>query len=166
MDAACQPDLVASVTDMAAIPSGYVDALWTTHCVEHLYAHEIGQAFAEFYRILADDGFACVIVPDLQAIGELLATDRLHEVIYESPAGPVTPHDMIYGFGPAIGRGQTTMAHRCGFTPSLMLQRLNEVPFEELVVRRRPSLELAAVALKRRCQDSAERDALLAALAL
>ena len=166
IDPNCEPDIVASIIDMAQIPTGYVDAVWATHSVEHLFWHEVGVALAEFYRILADDGFACLVVPDLQAIGELIATDRMHEPIYVSASGPVTAHDMVFGFGTAIGQGRISMAHRCGFTPSLMLRRLNEVPFEEIIVRRRPNLELAAVARKRRSRDTAEREALLAGLEL
>jgi hypothetical protein len=58
------------------------------------------------------------------------------------------------------------MAHRCGFTPTLMLHRLNEASFTEIVLRRRPSLEIAAVARKRPSADAAARDALLAELEL
>jgi hypothetical protein len=166
VEAAVQPDLVASVTDLSAIESGTANAIWSAHCIEHLYWHEVARALAEFHRILADDGFACIIVPDLQTIANYITADRLHEVIYESPAGPVTAHDMLFGFGPALAQGHTSMGHRCGFTPTLLLQRFKDAdtPFTEVVLRRRPSLELAAVARKKPSADPAGRDALLAAL--
>jgi hypothetical protein len=166
LDPAVEPDIVASATDLSAIETGSVDAIWAAHCVEHLYWHEVARALAEFHRVLADDGFACIIVPDLQTIASYIVSDRLHEVIYESPAGPVTAHDILFGFGPALAQGQTTMAHRCGFTPTLLLQRFKDLdsPFLEVVLRRRPSLELAAVALKKQSTDPTYRDALLAAL--
>jgi SAM-dependent methyltransferase len=168
LDPSVQPDLVASVTDLSAIADNSADAVWSAHCIEHLYAHDVGRALCEFYRILVDDGFACIIVPDLQAIANFIATDKLHEPIYTSAAGPVTAHDMVYGFGVAIAQGQVGMAHRCGFTPTLMVQRLQEVPFEEIVVRRRASaLELAAVVQKSAAGwDQEQRTALLAALDL
>jgi SAM-dependent methyltransferase len=167
-DPGVEPDIVASVTDLSAIPSESADAVWSAHCVEHLYAHEVSRALGEFYRILADDGFACIVVPDLQAIASYIAADKLHAPIYTSAAGPISAHDMVYGFGVAIAQGRVGMAHRCGFTPSLMVSRLQELPFGEILVRRRPSaLELVAVVQKKVVDWNAEkRTALLAALEL
>jgi methyltransferase family protein len=168
LDPAVQPDIVASVTDLSAIPTGSANAVWSAHCIEHLYAHEVSRALGEFHRVIADDGFACVIVPDLQAIASYIAADKLHEAIYNSAAGPISAHDMVYGFGAAIAQGRVGMAHRCGFTPSLLLQRMKEIPFGEIVVRRRPSaLELVALVQKKVVDWNAEkRTALLAALEL
>ena len=166
IDAKVAPDILADVTDLSAIESGSVDAVWSAHCLEHLYLYEVGTAIAEVYRILADDGFLCVIVPDLQAIAEYIASDRLHEVVYESPAGPVIAHDILFGFGPHLAQGRIKMAHNCGFTPTLLLQKLQEAPFAQIVLRRRANHELAGVACKRAPADEAEREALLAALEL
>ncbi len=149
VEPAVEPDLLTSVADLSAIPDGSADAVWCSHCIEHLFAHEVPLALSEFRRVLSEDGFACVIVPDLQAIAQWISTDRLHETIYDSPAGPVTAHDMLWGFGPAIARGNTAMAHRCGFTPTLFLQRLEEAGFAEILLRRKSSLELVALALPR-----------------
>ena len=164
VDAAAMPDVLADITDLSAIESGVADAAWTAHCIEHLYLHQVGRAIGEIYRILGDDGFLCAIVPDLQALGEYIANDRLHEVVYEAPAGAVTAHDMIFGFGPFLAQGRASMAHKCGFTPTLLLQKLQEAPFAEIVLHRRPNAELAAIARKRASGSEAERDAFLAAL--
>lgn len=166
MDAKVAPDILADITDLSAIESGSVDAIWSAHCVEHLYLHQVGKAIAEAYRILADDGFYCLIVPDLQVIADYIANDRLHEVVYELPAGPVIAHDMLFGFGPHLAQGRSSMAHKCGFTPTLLLQKLQEAPFAEIVLRRRANQELAAVACKRPAVGEAARGALLAALEL
>lgn len=167
VDPAVKPNIVASITDLSAIPSRSADAVWSAHCIEHLFAHDVSRALAEFHRILADDGFACVIVPDLQAIAQYIGSDRLHETIYQSAAGPITAHDMIYGLGSAIARGSTSMAHRCGFTPTVMLETLKQLPFAEIILRRRRNLELAAIARKQADPaDTATREALIAALEL
>ena len=165
VDAKVSPDILADITDLSAIESGSVDAVWSAHCLEHLYLHQVGQAVMEAYRILTDDGFFCMIVPDLQMIADYIGTDRLHEVVYQSPAGPVTAHDMIYGFGLALAQGSPAMAHRCGFTPTLLLQKLQEAPFAEIVLRRWVHQELFAVASKRASAGEAEREAFLTALA-
>jgi SAM-dependent methyltransferase len=166
VDPAVEPDVVASATDLSAFAAGSAAAIWSAHCIEHLYAHDVTRALAEFHRVLAEDGFACIIVPDLQTIAQYIVADRLHDVLYTSPAGPVTAHDVLFGFGPALAQGRASMAHRCGFTPTVMLRRLDEARFAEIVLRRRPSLELAAVARKRPSLDAAARDALLAGLEL
>ena len=142
------PDIVASIVDLREIPDGSVDAVWSSHCVEHLLPHEVPLALAEFRRVLSRNGFTIIIVPDLQAIAEWIAEDRLHEIVYESPSGPVTAHDMLWGYGPALERGDLTMAHRCGFTPTLLVRRLQVARFPHILLRRRSTWELAALMLR------------------
>jgi SAM-dependent methyltransferase len=166
VDPASTPDLLADLTDLSAIRSGSADAVWMAHCVEHLYLHQVTTAIEEAHRILADDGFLCVLVPDLQSIGDYLVADRLLEPVYQSPAGPITAHDMIFGYGRDLARGHINMAHKCGFTAGTLLQKLKEVPFAETILRRRPTRELAAVACKLAPGNIAQRQALLAALEL
>jgi SAM-dependent methyltransferase len=166
-DASVQPDILADLTDLSPIPDASADAVWAAHCIEHLYEHQVPLALAEFRRVLRDDGFACVIVPDLQAVGLYLSADRLHETVYESAAGPVTPHDMIFGFGAAIAGGRVSMAHRSGFTPGMLERCFREQPFAEVLLRRRgQQLELVALARASGAKDDAERLGLMTALDL
>ncbi|MBR0672501.1 class I SAM-dependent methyltransferase [Neoroseomonas soli] len=116
IDPAVAPDIEASITDMAVVDSASVDAVWSAHNLEHLFAHEVPIALAEFRRVLRHGGFALVTVPDLQQVAELVAQDRLAEAAYVSPAGPIAPLDMLYGHGAAIAGGNVFMAHRTGFT--------------------------------------------------
>jgi SAM-dependent methyltransferase len=158
------PDLVTSIADLSAIPDGSVDAVWCAHCIEHLYAHEVPVALAEFRRILRKTGFACIVIPDLQAIADWIAADRIHETIYQSASGPVSAHDMIWGFGRALAEGNTSMAHRCGFTPTPFIQILTDAGFPEILLRRKKSLELVAFALCRRSRREGFRESMLAKL--
>jgi SAM-dependent methyltransferase len=167
VDASVQPDILADLTDLSPIPDASADAVWAAHCIEHLYAHQVRLALSEFRRVLRDDGFVCVIVPDLQTVAQYVAADRLHEALYDSPAGPVTPHDILFGFGAAIAGGRTSMSHRCGFTPSMLQRCFHELPYGEVLLRRRSAeLELVAVARAIPARDEAERAALMAALEL
>lgn len=165
-DPKAAPDLLADITDLSAIETGSIDAVWSAHCLEHLYLHQVAGAIGEMHRILAEDGFMCLIVPDLQVLAEYIVSDKLHEVVYQSAAGPVTAHDIIFGYGPYIAQGHSGMAHRCGFTPGLLIRELQKSPFAEILLRRRPNHELAAVARKRPAPSEAEREALLEALEL
>jgi len=158
---ASKPDIVTSIRDLSMIEDGTVHAVWSSHCIEHLFPHEVPEALAEFRRVLGESGFACIVVPDLQAIAHWLAEDRLHEVVYESAAGPVTAHDMLWGFSPAIAAGNFAMAHRCGFTPTLFLRRLGEAGFTEIMLRRRTNLELVALALRTQSEDRGRQEWLL-----
>ena len=168
MDPAVSPDLIADITDLSMIPSESVDAIWSAHCIEHLYPHQIGSALSEFHRILRPPGFACIIVPDLQVVANYIAADRMDEAVYESISGqPVTAHDILFGWGLAIAEGHPRMAHHCGFTPNSMIRHFNSSPFAEVVIRRRSAtVELAAVALKTQSANAVDRDALMTNLAL
>jgi SAM-dependent methyltransferase len=160
------PDIIADLTDLSPIRDNIADAVWSSHCVEHLYRHQVRGAVDEFYRILSDDGFMVVLVPDLQAVAEKIIEDKFDEPVYDAPAGPVTAHDMFYGFGAAIAGGQTSMAHKCGFTPTGLVNLMNESNFAEYAIRRLPSLELALVARKTIGDQETNCEALLQALAL
>ena len=166
-EASVQPDVIADIADLSAFADASADAVWAAHCMEHLYEYQISTALSEFRRVLRDDGFVCVIVPDLQTVASYIAQDRLHEPLYRSAAGPITAHDILFGFGPAIAAGQTTMAHHCGFTPAVLQRCFNGLRYGEVIVRRRSgSLELAAVARATAARSPSERAALMASLQL
>lgn len=60
-----QPDLVGTMTDMKAVCSASVDVVFSSHNIEHLYAHEVEVALAEFHHVLKPDGFVLLTCPDL-----------------------------------------------------------------------------------------------------
>jgi SAM-dependent methyltransferase len=160
------PDIVADLTDLSPIETGTADALWSSHCIEHLYQAQVPGALTEFHRVLKDDGFAVILVPDLQAVADRIVGDKFDEPIYNSGMGPVSAHDMFYGFGPSIASGQTSMAHRCGFTPTILVNLLNASHFAEYAIRRLKSLELLVVARKSVGTPTTNSEALLQALDL
>jgi len=166
-DPSVSPDVLADLTDLSPIPDATVDAVWAAHCVEHVYEHQVPRVLAEFRRVLRADGFAVVIVPDLQGLGLYLSEDRLHEPVYVSAAGPVTAHDMLFGYGAAIAGGRLSMAHRSGFTPGTLQRCFRALPFAEVLLRRRgPQMELVALARASAAPDDATRVGLMNALGL
>lgn len=142
-----KPDIVASITDMREVQSGSVDAVYSSHNIEHLYAHEVPLALAEFYRVLNSSGFLILSTPDLQPLGQLLLEGRLEDVLYTSTSGPIAPIDVIYGFRPAIAQGAVAMAHKTGFTARTLYRALLKAGFVQAIVNH-GSHNLLAVAVR------------------
>ena len=148
IDPAVQPDIIGTMTDMSAVASASVDAVFSSHNIEHLYPHEVPLALAEFKRVLLPTGFVVITCPDLQSVCALVAQDKLTEPAYVSPAGPIAPLDILYGHRPAMARGNLYMAHRCGFTQKVLTSTLQASGFATVAARRReqPNFDLWALA--------------------
>jgi len=126
-----------------------MDAVFSSHNIEHLYPHEVPQALSEFLRVLKPDGFAVITCPDLQSVCKLVAEDKLTEPAYVSPAGPIAPLDILYGHRPPMAQGNLYMAHRCGFTKKVLTATLLEAGFKSVAGMARPNcFDLWALATK------------------
>lgn len=144
-----KPDIIGTMTDMSALDSGSVDALYSSHNIEHLYQHEVPLALAEFRRVLKDDGFVIITCPDLVSVCRQVGEGRLVEPLYVSPAGPISAHDILYGFGKDIANGNHYMAHRSGFTEHSLRDALLRAGFQSVATLARPAqYDLWAVASK------------------
>ena len=151
IDPSAQPDVIGTMTDMSAVASESVDAIYSSHNIEHLYPHEVPLAFAEFLRVLKPDGFFVVTCPDLQGVCKLIAEDKLTEPAYTSPAGPISPLDILYGHRPSMARGNLYMAHRCGFTQRVLDGTLRSCGFQSVATMARgqePYFDLFALSSK------------------
>ncbi len=158
IDVSVKPDVVGTMTDMRAVADASVDAVFSSHNIEHLYPHEVPVALAEFKRVLRDDGFVVITCPDLQSVCALVAQDRLAEPAYVSPAGPIAPLDILYGHRPAMARGNLYMAHRCGFTRKVLESTLQAAGFARVATKvRAQSFDLWAVASKAELDDASLR---------
>jgi predicted SAM-dependent methyltransferase len=159
IDEAAQPDIKGTMTDMSGVADGSVDALFSSHNIEHLYPHEVPVALKEFGRVLTNDGFAVITCPDLKSVCQLVANDRLLEPAYVSPAGPIAPLDILYGHRPSMARGNLYMAHRCGFTEKVLRATLQAAGFSIVATLARPaSFDLWAVASKSQRSDAEIRE--------
>jgi predicted SAM-dependent methyltransferase len=136
IDPNARPDIVASMTDMSMVESEQFDAIFSSHNLEHLYPHDVPTALAEFKRVLKPTGFALIIVPDLQRVGELVAADKLEDPAYTSPSGPICPVDMLYGFRKSLAAGNLFMAHKMGFTRKTLAQHLLRAGFAAVRAQR------------------------------
>lgn len=155
VDSSVQPDIVCSVHDMTSfVPSGAYDAVWSSHHIEHLHAHEVPRAFKEILRVLKADGFALIRCPDLESVAETLLRDGPDHTAYLSPAGPISALDMLYGHGASIARGNTAMRHHTGFTADRLGRLLIDAGFAEVHTKRAADFDLWAVAFMQQAARS------------
>ena len=151
IDASVQPDVIGTMVDLSAVESDSVDAIYSSHNIEHLYPHEVPLALAEFLRVLKPNGFFVATCPDLQSVCKLIAEDKLTDTAYTSPAGPIAPLDILYGHRPAMAKGNLYMAHRCGFTQKVLSGTLQSCGFKSVATMARgraPFFDLFALASK------------------
>jgi len=150
IDPVVQPDIVGSMTDMSQVPTGSMNAIFSSHNIEHLYAHEVPLALAEFVRVLTPDGFVVLTCPDLKSVCALVAADRLVEPAYESPSGPISPIDILFGHRQFMAAGNLFMAHRSGFTAKSLVATLRAHGFPMVAHLERPAdFDLWVIASKR-----------------
>ena len=146
IDPKYKPDFIGSMTEMHSVGDSSMDAVFSSHNIEHLFLHEVPLALREFKRVLKPDGFALITCPDLQSVCEIVARDQLDDPIYISPSGPIAAIDIIYGHREAIQRGETYMAHRCGFTAKTMGNTLLAEGFTTITTRASDDLHLWVMA--------------------
>lgn len=141
IDPEMNPDVVASMLDLSPVPGRY-EMVYSSHCLEHVHAHEVPVALGEFLRVLEPGGSAVIFVPDLEGVA---ATD---EVLYVSPAGPICGLDLIYGHRASVKAGRDYMAHKTGFTEVTLREALYAAGFDSVVISKVPNYNLMAVGKK------------------
>lgn len=155
IDPTVAPDVVGTMTDMSAVATGSVDAVVSSHNIEHLYPHEVPLALAEFLRVLKPDGRVLITCPDLQSVCARVARGELASPLYESAAGPISALDMMYGHRGAMAAGNLFMAHRCGFTLQVLADTLQACGFPRTAGIARPeAFDLWMVASKAALSDA------------
>lgn len=134
IDAGAKPDILGSMVDMEQVPDKEFDALFSSHNIEHLEYHDVQRALKEFRRVLKDNGICIILCPNMDEIARAIVSGAWEEPVYESPAGPISPIDMVYGYRPALAMGQHYMAHRMGYTKGSLYTHLGKAGFKIGVV--------------------------------
>jgi SAM-dependent methyltransferase len=143
-----EPDIVCDARRLSTLPGGEYDAVYCSHNLEHYHRHDAVDVLAGFRHVLKPEGFAHIRVPD---IGELMRTVveknlDIDDFLYESPAGPITVRDVIYGYGREIEQsGNDFFAHKNGFTKKSLTALLLRCGFAQ-VFTVAGSLEITAIA--------------------
>jgi hypothetical protein len=140
-----KPDVLGTITDLSAIPDNSVDAVYSSHNIEHIYTYEVPLALQEFKRVLKPGGKAVITCPDIQAVATEVAKGNLEDTLYISPAGPIAAIDILYGLGTDLARGNFYMAHKTAFTIETLRQKLLMTGFNSVEMTRN-NLNLWAIA--------------------
>lgn len=122
VDENVNPDIIGTLQDMSIVDDGVIDVLYSSHNIEHVWAFEVPQVVREFARVLKPDGFVIVLCPDITSVAQAILQGRLNKPVYESPAGPITALDILYGLHTDLERGRHYMAHKTAFTAESLAQ--------------------------------------------
>jgi ubiquinone/menaquinone biosynthesis C-methylase UbiE len=109
----------------------------------------VNLALKEFSRVLKSKGELLITLPDIQSVAKHVAFGNLEEVLYISPAGPITALDVMYGFGKRIEEGHHFMAHKTAFTAQTLGQKIAAAGFVNVKVHSDPVFNLWASANKK-----------------
>jgi SAM-dependent methyltransferase len=151
IDKRVNPDIVGSLTDMKSLETASVDAIYSAYNIDHIYPHQVPIALNEFHRVLKEDGTVVIKCPDLQSVCEAVAQDKLLEPLYDSPAGPISPIDIMFGNRKVIAEGNDYMDKKGGFTYSVLDSAFWEAGFKARYGgRTQGGWELALVAFKQK----------------
>ena len=146
IDKNVNPDYCCSINDMSIIESDQFDAVFSSHCLEHLHPFDILPTLEETNRVLNGNGFVFIRVPDLEIVAEFILKGMINTTVYESDGGPVAPLDMIYGFK-YYTKKNPFMEHKCGFTVNSLIDALRAARFGQ-VTGRRYGFDVQAIAAK------------------
>ncbi len=130
IDPDCRPDIVGTILDMKAVPDESMDAVYSSHNIEHVYYHEVPLVLSEFKRVLKPDGFCVIFCPDIQEVARFMAEGLMDDPLYQSTMGPISPLDIMYGHSASIEDGKVYMAHKTGFSLKLLAKRVEEAGFQ------------------------------------
>lgn len=126
IDPKCSPDILCDARELHTTPEGIYDAIYCSHTLEHFLRHEVSKVLSGFLHVLKLDGFAEIIVPDIDFVMKYVVKNGLDltDVLYQSAAGPICAIDSFYGHGAGIQRHGEFFVHKTGFSPKSLVKML------------------------------------------
>lgn len=163
IDPSVQPDVVCDARELRQLDPEQFDAVYCSHNLEHYYQHDGARVLAGMRHVLKADGFVEIRVPDMRSVlRKFIENDMdIHDTLYDANSGPISVHDVIYGWGKKIEEsGVEFFAHKTGFTESSLRSALMSAGFSHVLTAADPKrYEIAALAFKR-APSGAQRELL------
>ena len=147
LDPSVQPDVISDIRTLAGIENESFDGIFSSHNLEHLHYNDVFLALKSFMRVLKDRGRLVLMVPDFQAACTAVSIGAGLKPLYTSPAGPITPLDMIFGYRPYT-YDNPFMRHQTGFTETWMHNVLIDQGFSQVEVTSTDDFNIWAFARK------------------
>jgi len=132
-----KPDVLCDARQMVSLPAGTYDSVYSSHLLEHFYAHEVPNVLSGFRHVLKSDGFVFLLVPDIGGLMQEIVEKRLGllDTLYTSEVGPINARDVLYGHAGRIAQDDGDwQAHKTGFTQELLGRLVRDV-FPNVYVR-------------------------------
>ena len=150
IDTKGSPDIVCDARELTTLDATQFDAVYCSHNLEHYYRHDVSLVLSGFLHVLKDGGFAHIRVPDINEVMRVTIERGLDidDKLYQSPAGPITVLDVLYGYSVEIEQsGQDFFAHKTGFTQKSLNSALQKAGFSK-IYSLVGNLEINAIAFK------------------
>jgi SAM-dependent methyltransferase len=147
IDVKVDPDVVDDIIHLKKFSDGSADGIYSSHNLEHLHRDDAVIAIATFRKVLKPGGLCVVGVPDFQMACEWIGKGDGFKTIYESPAGPITPYDMVFGYH-RLTRNNPHQQHRNGFTVEYLSRIFAYAGFTSATVMRGEGCDIWAFASK------------------
>lgn len=115
-----------------SLPPAQFDAVYCSHNLEHYFKHDVPHVLAGFLHILKPGGFVEIHVPNLRGVLKRFIDTgmEIDDILYESPGGPISVLDVIYGMSKQIeSSGVDFYAHKTGFTGTTLMKALQGAGF-------------------------------------
>ncbi len=127
-------DLVARDPYHLPLPDGYADIVVSGQALEH--SEFFWVAFGEMVRVLKPNGFTHIVVPDMGGLFQAITAGNrdINDVWYVSPSGPISFHDVIYGWGQQVEQGNLYYCHKTGFTGKSLTAALTKAGFRTALI--------------------------------
>jgi SAM-dependent methyltransferase len=152
IDPASGADVILDARKLITFPASSFDAVYCSHNLEHYYQHDALKVLAGFLHVLKPGGFVEIHVPDILSVMSRLVKSKLDisDTLYQSKNGPISVHDVIYGWGKQIeSSGVDFYAHKTGFSRLSLLQALKQAGFSHAKCKTNAeAYELSAFATK------------------
>ncbi len=148
IDPDVKPDVVDDIRTLKNFENASADGVYSSHNLEHLHFNDVHVALKTFYRVLKPGGRVFITMPDLALACQFIASGDPFTILYHSPAGPITPIDVVFGYRPWT-YNNPHQQHRCGFTKDVLEQLLFDCGFCNIqVIREKNTFALWCMASK------------------
>ncbi len=150
-DPSVEPDLIAQVWNLQGVADASIDAVWCKSVIDHLTWDQAAKMLREFHRVLVPGGACLIVCLDFEKLCRAVLEEGLDSTRYESPIGPVSAFDQIFGFKPHVAAGNPWILKRSGWTRPMLAKALTEAGFQSGEVKANDdfmSEAMMAVAIK------------------